>query len=112
MTGINGLVAGLKFTDQSGSMDSAKRGNIDPFNLGRAIAYKAVKMLEPELHKVAVLGFYLLTDDLATRDPRAVKAKTRLYNARAVDIHNLVQHKLKYITRVEVNLPKLSILLF
>ncbi|WP_444889318.1 hypothetical protein [Microbulbifer sp. DLAB2-AA] len=101
--GVDGYVVGLKFSDQHGSMDSAKPGRSNPYALGKAVAQSAIKMIMPDLHKVSILGFYLLTDDLASRRKGAVQFKRRRYHAKAVEIHEAVSHHLKYLTEVEVD---------
>lgn len=101
VSGIEGYVAGLKFTDQYQSMDSAKPGKVNPFLLSKAIAQKAVEMIKPDLDKVSVLGFYLLTDDLEERRKGGTRLKKRLYNAQAIEIHSNVKHKLQHLNRFE-----------
>ncbi len=64
--GVDGFVVGLKFSDEGGSMDSAKPGNVNPYALGRAVANKAAQMLNPDLDSVSILAFYLLTEDIDT----------------------------------------------
>jgi hypothetical protein len=103
MTGFAGYVVGLKFSDGTGSMDSSKVRQIDGLQTGRVIAQKAVQMLLPELSETSFLGFYLLTEGLEVRGPRAVAAKKRLYNAQAIAIHKQVKHRLPVLARLEVD---------
>lgn len=103
IAGIEGYVAGLKFSDQYGSMDSAKKGTTNPFQLGIAIANKAVQMLKPDLHQISVLGFYLLTEDLESRRANGARSKRRIYHAQALEIHSELKHKLRYLTSFDVD---------
>lgn len=103
MVGIKGCVAGIKFSDNTNSMDASKSGKVNPFLLGAAIARKTIQMLKPDLDKISILGFYLLTDDLEIRRQGAARLKKRLYSAQALEIHSNVRHKLPYITRVEAD---------
>jgi hypothetical protein len=100
--GIEGYVAGLKFTDQSNSMDSSKRGNVSGLSLGKAISREAVRLIQPELKNISVFGFYLLTDDLADRSERAVAIKKKVYGAQAIKIHGKVSHELPFLNALEV----------
>lgn len=72
------------------------------YRLGRVIATKAVQMLEPELQKIAILGFFLLTEDLEVRQPDAVAIKQKQYHAKAIVIHSKLKHRLPYLTSFEV----------
>ncbi|WP_299948049.1 hypothetical protein [uncultured Microbulbifer sp.] len=101
--GLDGYVVGLKFSDHLGGMDSSKRGHTNPYALGKAVAQSVIKLITPDLYKVSILGFYLLTDDLANRRKDAVQLKRRLYHAKAVDIHEAVSHHLKHLIQVEVD---------
>lgn len=83
---VDGYLVGLKFSDETGSMDSSKSGNFDGYALGRAIGGRAVSMLRPDINKTALLGFYLLTEDLSARGERAVSAKARQYRFQARQI--------------------------
>ncbi len=100
--GIDGYVVGLKFSDESGSMDAAKPGKVNPFTLGSAVANKAAQMLKPDLGIISILAFYLLTDDLDSRRTDGGKAKGIIYHAQAIRIHRKVKHKLQHLTRFEV----------
>ncbi len=102
VAGVEGYVVGLKFSDQSGSMDSSKSGKVNPFLLGNAIAHKTLQMVKSDLDKISVLGFYLLTDDLESRHANGSRLKRRIYNAQAIEIRANVKHKLQYLTSFEV----------
>lgn len=102
IVGIDGNIVGLKFADQKGSTDSAKRGHVNPYLLGKAISMKVVQMLEPELDRIAVFGFYLLTGDIEDRHEGGGVIKVQRYNAQALKIHAGVKHKLQHLTRFEV----------
>ena len=102
VTGVDGFVVGLKFSDESGSMDSSKPGSVNPFALGTAVANKAAQMLKPDLDAVSILAFYLLTDDLDARRADGGKSKGTVYQANAIRIHRRVKHKLQYLTRFAV----------
>ncbi len=102
IAGVEGLVVGLKFSDENGSMDSAKRGITNPFGLGTAIANKAVQMLRPDLNNVTILAFYLLTEDLDARRAGAGAAKGTFYAAQAVKIHRQIKPRLPHLTSFEV----------
>ena len=102
VAGIDGYVAGLKFSDQSGSMDSSKSRNVNMYRLGGVIARKALQMLESELQKISILGFYLLTDDLEVRQPGAAAIKQKQYQAKAIVIHTRLKHRLPFLTSFEV----------
>lgn len=101
VAGIDGYVVGLKFTDDTGSMDSsiAKRTYAIPVAL--AIAHRAVQMLKPDLHQIAILGFYLLTDDLDAGSLLAKKAKIRVYNNRAIEMHKSFRDTLPHMARLD-----------
>lgn len=101
--GIKGYVAGLKFSDHFDSMDSSKTGKVNPFLLGSAIARKTIQMIKPDLEKISIFGFYLLTDDIESRRKGGSRLKKRLYNAQAIEIHSKVKHKLPHITRIETD---------
>ncbi|WP_338846946.1 hypothetical protein V8J88_24665 [Massilia sp. W12] len=103
VAGIDGYVVGLKFTDASGSMDSAIAKPAYAVRISFAIAQKAVQMLRPDLPQIAVLGFYLLTDDLDARSPVARKAKIRVYRNRAHDIHLAIQDKFRFMSQMDVS---------
>jgi hypothetical protein len=103
VTGIEGYVAGLKFSDQDKNMDSSKIGKVNPFQLGIAIANKAKQMVAPDLDQISILGFYLLTDDLEARKKGGSRLKKRLYNAQALEIHSQVKNKLPHLTRLETD---------
>ncbi|MDP5209450.1 hypothetical protein [Microbulbifer sp. 2205BS26-8] len=100
---MDGYVVGLKFSDRHNSTDSAKAARINPFGLGRTIAQTAVKVILPDLDRIAIFGFYLLTDDLDARRTGGADRKKRMYTARALDMHKGVKSKLKHLTRVEVD---------
>ncbi len=100
--GIDGFVVGLKFTDALGSMDSAQARNIHGMALANAIAYRAVQMIKPDLASISILGFYLLTDDLATRRAGARATKTRLYDHQARTIHANLKERLANLANFEV----------
>ncbi|WP_444956963.1 hypothetical protein [Microbulbifer sp. ZKSA002] len=100
--GVDGYVAGLKFSDRNNSTDAAKAVKVNPFGLGRLVAQSAIKMILPDLDKISIFGFYLLTDDLDTRRRRGSEFKKRVYTAKAIDIHKHVKHRLKHISRIEV----------
>lgn len=102
VVGIEGLVVGLKFSDEGGSMDSAKPGNVNPYALGRAVANKTAQMLKPDLEAISILAFYLLTEDLDNRRADGGEAKATIYHAQAIRIHNRVKHKLQNLTRFSV----------
>lgn len=55
--GVDGYVVGLKFTDEAGSMDSAKAANTHAMILANAVAYRAVQMIKPDLPGISILGF-------------------------------------------------------
>lgn len=103
ISGIEGYVAGLKFSDRYQSMDSSKSGKVNPFLLGSVIASKAIEMITPDLDQIAILGFYLLTDDLENRRKGGARLKKRLYNAQAIEIHSKVKSKLSHLTRFETD---------
>jgi hypothetical protein len=102
VAGVEGLVVGLKFSDESGSMDSAKPGNVNPYALGRAVANKAAQMLKPDLATISILAFYLLTEDLDSRRADGGEAKGSVYHAQAIRIHNRVKDKLQFLTHFTV----------
>lgn len=101
--GISGSVVGIKFSDASNSMDSSKKGQVSGVLLGRAIGEKVVQMVMPDIDKISILGFYLLTDDLSTRGKRAVFIKERVYGNQAKEIHNYVKHKLPVLRMLKTN---------
>ncbi|MEN9868899.1 MAG: hypothetical protein RL748_4489 [Pseudomonadota bacterium] len=100
--GIDGYVVGLKFTDAIGSMDSSQAKAIHGMVLGNAIAHRAVQMLKPDLDCIAILGFYLLTDDLDLRRPGGRSTKIWLYDQQATTIHRNLKDKLQHLTNFEV----------
>lgn len=101
--GIEGYIVGVKFSDASGSMDSSLiKYPSNPFGLARAVAYRVSQMLKPDLDDVAIMGFYLLTEELDARRPGGGKLKTRVYGNQALLIHGEVKHKLQYLTTFEV----------
>lgn len=102
VVGIEGYVIGLKFTDASGSMDSSSAKSVNGIRLSMAVAHRAVQMLKPDLDKIAILGFYLLTEDLEDLRPGGAKAKIRLYRAQAFTMHEEFQDKLEHLTSFEV----------
>ncbi len=102
IAGVEGFVVGLKFSDESGSMDSSKSGNVNPFTLGTAVANKAAQMLKSDLDSVSILAYYLLTEDLDARRTDGGKSKGKVYHAQAIRIHRRVKHKLQHLTRFEV----------
>ncbi len=102
VAGIDGYVVGLKFTDDIGSMDSAVAKPVNGMQVGLAIAHRAAQMLKPDLHRVAILGFYLLTDDIDTSRPGGSKVKIWMYNRQALTIHKSLQNKLQHLTRFDV----------
>lgn len=101
VAGIDGYVVGLKFTDADGNMDSTTAKPTHAMPVALAIAHRAMQMLKPDLPHVAILGFYLLTGDLETRSPLAKKAKIRVYNNRAKEMHKSIHHRLPYLARLE-----------
>lgn len=60
-------------------------------------------MITPTLNRVAIIGFYLLTDGLEDRGPDAVNAKARLYNMGAKKIHKGFKHELPLIERMKLD---------
>lgn len=102
VAGIDGYVVGLKFTDGTGSMDSAIAKPVDGIQVGLAVAHRAIQMLKPDLHRVAILGFYLLTDDIDTSRPRGSDVKIWMYNRQARTLHRICKDKLQHLTRFDV----------
>lgn len=100
--GIDGYVIGLKFADETGSMDSSKVGNTRGHSIARAVAYRAVQMLKPDLATISIIGFYLLTDDLTARSARGKEVKMRLYRAQARNIQAALVTKLQNLTEIQV----------
>jgi hypothetical protein len=100
--GIPGFVVGLKFADETGSMDSAKAKGVNGIALANAIAHRAVQMLKPDLANIAILGFYLLTDDLAASRPGRQATKILLYDHQASVIHQQLKNKLRHHANFEV----------
>ncbi len=98
---MDGYVIGLKFADAEGSMDSATIKPTYAISVALAVAHRAVQMLKPDLANTIILGFYLLTDDLDARGPLAKKAKIRVYNNRAQEMHKALQHRLPHLARLE-----------
>ena len=99
---LQGQAVGIKFSDESNSMDSSKQVSVNGMLLGKAIGKRVIDMTS-DLSNVSFLGFYLLTDDLErNRGILAVRAKTRLYKAQAVQIHKNVNHKLPQLTQISV----------
>ena len=74
----------------------------NPYSLAKAVAYRAVQMLKPDLDNVSIMGFYLLTEDIDARGPNASRAKTRIYNTKAATMHRELKDKLQYLTAFEV----------
>jgi len=100
--GLSGHAVGIKFSDESESMDSSKKVQINGMLLGKAIGKRIIEMTK-DLKGVFFLGFYLLTEDLErNRGILAVRAKTRIYKAQAIQIHKKVDHKLPQLTQVNV----------
>jgi hypothetical protein len=103
VAGIPGFVVGLKFSDANGSMDSAMiKHPPNPYSLAKAVAWRAVQMLKPDLDNVSIMGFYLLTEEIDARGPNASKAKTRIYNTKATTMHRELKDKLQYLAAFEV----------
>ncbi|PCJ11800.1 MAG: hypothetical protein COB04_18590 [Gammaproteobacteria bacterium] len=101
--GLSGHAVGIKFSDAKDSMDSSKKVPVNGMQLGKALGKRIVEMAG-NLDNISFLGFYLLTDDIEqTRGRLAVRAKTRLYKAQAVQIHKNVSHKLPQLTQVNVD---------
>lgn len=100
--GIPGNVVGIKFSDDSNSMDSSKKGSVNGVLLGRVIGEKVIRMVSDDLNKISILGFYLLTDELDSRSKHAVFVKERLYGNQAQKIHSYVKHQLPVIRMLRV----------
>ncbi len=100
---MSGDVLGIKFTNQDGAMDaSIKQNGINSFAIIDALAHRATQMIAPTLHRVAAIGFYLLTDGFAERGPGALAGKERLYNMGARKIHKGLKHELPLIARMKL----------
>lgn len=102
VAGIDGYVLGLKFADNTGSMDSAKPAKTHAMILANAIAYRAIQMIKPDLANISILGFYLLTDELDELRPGGRRAKMRVYGAKAVIMQKNLAEKLQYLAEFEV----------
>lgn len=100
--GIEGFVVGLKFSDSTGSMDSSKPKRVNGMELANAIAHRVVQMIKPDLDGIAILGFYLLTDDIDVRRPGRSATKIMLYDHQAATIHGNLKNKLQHLTNFEV----------
>lgn len=100
--GIDGFVVGLKFSDATGSMDSAKASALHGIQLSMAVAHRAMQMIKPDLDSVEILGYYLLTDDIETRKIGGSMPKKRLYNSGARRMHNAFKDKLQHLANLEV----------
>lgn len=98
---ISGYLVGIKFADKSHSMNPAKKAGVNGAQLGVAIGQRAMQMIEPDLDTIAVLGFYLLTEDLDKRGEKAVKIKRRMYNSTALKIHSRVKYRLPILRMME-----------
>ncbi len=83
-------------------MDSARAANVNGMALANAVAHRAVQMIKPDLATIAILGFYLLTDELAERRPNGARRKTQLYSAKASVMHRNLIGKLQHLTEFEV----------
>ena len=101
--GIDGYVVGLKFTDEVGSMDSAKAGNAHGIRLANAVAYRAIQMIRPDLAAISILGFYLLTEDLEQRSTKGALRKTQLYSAKAGQLQREFIARFQHLTEFEVD---------
>ncbi len=101
--GIDGYVVGLKFADESGSMDSAKPAKANAIRLANAVAYRAVQMIKPDLAAISILGFYLLTDELAERRTNGALRKILLYRAKAGTMHDELLEQLQFRTEFAVD---------
>lgn len=99
---IDGYVVGLKFANANGSMDSAVAKSANGIRLSLAIAHRAIQMLKPDIHQVAILGFYLLTDDIESSRPGGSDVKIWAYTRQARTIHKACKDKLQYLTRFDV----------
>jgi hypothetical protein len=100
---ISGDVLGLKFMNQDGAMDaSIKQKGVNSYSIINALAHRATQMITPTLDRVAVIGFYLLTDGLDDRGPLAKAGKARLYNFGALQIHEAFKHELPLIARLKL----------
>lgn len=102
VVGIDGYVVGVKFTDGTGSMDSAVAKSANGIRLSLAISHKTIQMLKPDLHQVAILGFYLLTDDIDASRPGGSDVKIWAYTRQARTIHKACKDRLQYLTRFDV----------
>lgn len=103
VSGLSGQAVGIKFSDNTNSMDSSKKVQVNGMLLGKAIGKRIIDMTG-DLSNISFLGFYLLTDELEQeRGKLAVRAKTRLYKAQAIQIHKHVDHKLPQLTQVTVD---------
>ncbi len=100
--GIDGYVVGLKFADETGSMDSAKPAKTHGIRLANAVAYRAVQMIKPDLATISILGFYLLTAELDERRPNGSLRKILLYRAKAGVMHRQLLDHLQYRGEFEV----------
>lgn len=103
LPGIPGYVVGIKFSDRTNSMDSSKSGNTHAFKLAIAIGERAIQMIRPDLNKTSIIGFYLLTDDLSARNPKAIQLKQRVYGNQAILMHEKVKHKLPKLTMLRTS---------
>ena len=100
---LSGDVLGVKFMNEDGSMDaSIRQKGIHTFRVIDALAYRATQMIAPNLHRVAIIGFYLLSDGLDDRSARAKRAKVRLYNFGALKIYEAVKHELPLIEQMKL----------
>jgi hypothetical protein len=102
VVGIQGFVVGLKFTDASGSMDSAAAKPVHGIQLSLAIAHRAIQMIKPDLDSVEILGFYLLTDELEGRKVGGTKQKKRMYGNQAIKMQQAFKDKLQHLANLEV----------
>ena len=96
--GVNGTAVGIKFTNAAGSMDPAKGGSVSFLKLARAIGGKAAQMILQDIKNISIVGFYLLTEDLAKRSDTAVAAKQRAYTSGARLIHKDLKGYLPILT--------------
>jgi hypothetical protein len=81
---------------------SIKQKGVNSYAIINALALRAAQMISPALPKVAAIGFYLLTDGLEERGPRAKNGKARLYNFGAMKIHDAFKHELLIIERLKI----------
>jgi hypothetical protein len=100
---LSGDVLGIKFMNQDGAMDaSIRQKGVDSYRIIDALAYRATQMIAPNLHRVAIIGFYLLSDGLDDRGPKAIRAKARLYSMGARKIHKSCKHELPLIEQMKL----------